>query len=156
MLEMALINWTLSEVMKRGFTPLTTPEIVRSSVVEKCGFQPRGSNTQVCLYFSFFNLFQTCFNTWTSCSMIISYEGDDKLTGWCLTPQSDNHVLPWNWHVLGLCSHYLVVVLNDWDSHNLCMYIYVLKREGIWCFLRLDKFKLIAITILIYFHSCQY
>ncbi|KAF8380801.1 hypothetical protein HHK36_028295 [Tetracentron sinense] len=47
MLEMALINWTLSEVVKRGFTPLTTPEIVRSSVVEKCGFQPRGANTQV-------------------------------------------------------------------------------------------------------------
>lgn len=47
MLEMALVNWTLSEVMKRGFTPLTTPEIVRSSVVEKCGFQPRGENTQV-------------------------------------------------------------------------------------------------------------
>ncbi|KAB2628875.1 serine--tRNA ligase [Pyrus ussuriensis x Pyrus communis] len=47
LLEMALINWTLLEVMKRGFTPLTTPEIVRSSVVEKCGFQPRGANTQV-------------------------------------------------------------------------------------------------------------
>ncbi|XP_050215339.1 serine--tRNA ligase, chloroplastic/mitochondrial [Mercurialis annua] len=47
MLEMALVNWTLSEVMKRGFTPLTTPELVRSSVVEKCGFQPRGDNTQV-------------------------------------------------------------------------------------------------------------
>ncbi|XP_065847649.1 serine--tRNA ligase, chloroplastic/mitochondrial isoform X2 [Euphorbia lathyris] len=47
LLEMALINWTLSEVMKRGFTPLTTPELVRSSVVEKCGFQPRGDNTQV-------------------------------------------------------------------------------------------------------------
>ncbi|XP_065620594.1 serine--tRNA ligase, chloroplastic/mitochondrial-like [Quercus suber] len=47
MLEMGLINWTLSEVMKKGFTPLTTPEIVRSSVVEKCGFQPRGANTQV-------------------------------------------------------------------------------------------------------------
>ncbi|XP_071722737.1 serine--tRNA ligase, chloroplastic/mitochondrial-like [Rutidosis leptorrhynchoides] len=47
MLEMGLVNWTLSEVMKRGFTPLTTPEIVRSSVVEKCGFQPRGENTQV-------------------------------------------------------------------------------------------------------------
>lgn len=47
MLEMGLINWTLSEVIKRGFTPLTTPEIVRSSVVEKCGFQPRGANTQV-------------------------------------------------------------------------------------------------------------
>ncbi|OMO94488.1 hypothetical protein CCACVL1_05972 [Corchorus capsularis] len=47
MLELALVNWTLTEVMKRGFTPLTTPEIVRSSVVEKCGFQPRGENTQV-------------------------------------------------------------------------------------------------------------
>ncbi|GKC51862.1 serine--tRNA ligase, chloroplastic/mitochondrial isoform X2 [Tanacetum coccineum] len=33
LLEMALINWTLSEVMKRGFTPLTTPEIARSLVV---------------------------------------------------------------------------------------------------------------------------
>lgn len=48
LLEMALVNWTLSEVMKRGFTPLTTPELVRSSVVEKCGFQPRANNTQVC------------------------------------------------------------------------------------------------------------
>ncbi|XP_047323136.1 serine--tRNA ligase, chloroplastic/mitochondrial isoform X2 [Impatiens glandulifera] len=47
LLEMALINWTVSEVMRKGFTPLTTPEIVRSSVVEKCGFQPRGDNTQV-------------------------------------------------------------------------------------------------------------
>ncbi|GMH31382.1 hypothetical protein Nepgr_033225 [Nepenthes gracilis] len=47
MLEMALVNWTLSEVTRRGFIPLTTPEIVRSSVVEKCGFQPRGENTQV-------------------------------------------------------------------------------------------------------------
>lgn len=46
-LEMALVNWAVSEAMKRGFTPLTTPEIVRSSVVEKCGFQPRGTNTQV-------------------------------------------------------------------------------------------------------------
>ncbi|KAM3237777.1 serine-tRNA ligase, chloroplastic/mitochondrial isoform X1 [Capsicum chacoense] len=47
LLEMGLVNWAVSEAMKRGFTPLTTPEIVRSSVVEKCGFQPRGTNTQV-------------------------------------------------------------------------------------------------------------
>ena len=53
MLEMALVNWTLSEVTKRGFTPLTTPEIVRASVVEKCGFQPWAENTQVCQWFSF-------------------------------------------------------------------------------------------------------
>ncbi|KAG8388235.1 hypothetical protein BUALT_Bualt02G0104700 [Buddleja alternifolia] len=47
LLEMGLVNWAVSEVMKKGFIPLTTPEIVRSSVVEKCGFQPRGTNTQV-------------------------------------------------------------------------------------------------------------
>lgn len=47
-LEMALVSWALSEVSKKGFVPLTTPEIVCSSVVEKCGFQPRGQNTQVC------------------------------------------------------------------------------------------------------------
>ncbi|KAI3883039.1 hypothetical protein MKX03_003464 [Papaver bracteatum] len=47
MLEMGLTNWAIAETMKRGFTPLTTPEIVRSSLVKKCGFQPRGSNTQV-------------------------------------------------------------------------------------------------------------
>ncbi|GAB4845004.1 Serine--tRNA ligase, chloroplastic/mitochondrial, variant 4 [Ancistrocladus abbreviatus] len=47
MLEMALINWSLTEVTRRGFTPLMTPEIVRSSVLEKCGFQPRAENTQV-------------------------------------------------------------------------------------------------------------
>lgn len=47
LLELGLVNWAVSEVMKRGFTPLMTPEIVRSSVVEKCGFQPRGTNTQV-------------------------------------------------------------------------------------------------------------
>ena len=41
------MNWALSEVSKKGFTPLITPELVRSSVVEKCGFQPRGQNTQV-------------------------------------------------------------------------------------------------------------
>ncbi|CAL1388987.1 unnamed protein product [Linum trigynum] len=47
LLEMALVNWTLSQVIQKGFTPLITPEIVRSSIVEKCGFQPRGDNTQV-------------------------------------------------------------------------------------------------------------
>ncbi|WOL18511.1 hypothetical protein Cni_G27308 [Canna indica] len=47
LLEMGLVNWAITEVTKRGFVPLITPEIVRSTVVEKCGFQPRGSNTQV-------------------------------------------------------------------------------------------------------------
>ncbi|KAL5724241.1 serine--tRNA ligase [Ranunculus cassubicifolius] len=47
LLEMGLTNWAISQVMRKGFTPLITPEIVRSSIVEKCGFQPRGTNTQV-------------------------------------------------------------------------------------------------------------
>lgn len=55
LLEMALVNWTISQLMRRGFTPLTTPEIVRSSIVEKCGFQPRGENTQVCWYLTIFS-----------------------------------------------------------------------------------------------------
>lgn len=69
---MALINWTLSEVMKKGFTPLTTPEIVRSSVVEKCGFQPRGANTQVCMLFIPLSRNENaalvcCLQSWASC-----------------------------------------------------------------------------------------
>lgn len=47
LLEMALINWALSLLVARGFTPVSTPDLVRSAVVEKCGFQPRGTNTQV-------------------------------------------------------------------------------------------------------------
>lgn len=47
LLELALINWALSELVKRGFVPYSTPDLVRSSVMEKCGFQPRGKNTQV-------------------------------------------------------------------------------------------------------------
>ncbi|KAG6410686.1 hypothetical protein SASPL_128751 [Salvia splendens] len=46
LLETVFVNWALSEVMKRGFTPLTTPEIVRSSILEKSGFRPHGTNTQ--------------------------------------------------------------------------------------------------------------
>lgn len=30
----------------RGFTPIMTPDLVRDSVLEKCGFQPRMANTQ--------------------------------------------------------------------------------------------------------------
>ena len=48
LLEMALLNWAVSEVSKRDFTPVSPPEIVRSAIVEKCGFQPHGQNTQVC------------------------------------------------------------------------------------------------------------
>ena len=47
MLEMALINWTFQFVVAKGFTPIMTPDLIRESVLEKCGFQPRRQNTQV-------------------------------------------------------------------------------------------------------------
>ncbi|KAK3274108.1 hypothetical protein CYMTET_17694 [Cymbomonas tetramitiformis] len=47
LLELALVNWAMTKVVSRGFSPMITPDLVRSSVVEKCGFQPRMANTQV-------------------------------------------------------------------------------------------------------------
>ncbi|KAJ7520221.1 hypothetical protein O6H91_20G073000 [Diphasiastrum complanatum] len=47
LLELALINWSVAQLTRKGFVPLSTPDIVRSNVVEKCGFQPRGQNTQI-------------------------------------------------------------------------------------------------------------
>jgi seryl-tRNA synthetase len=47
LLEMALCNYALQKVAARGFIPMMTPDLVRASVLEKCGFQPRAENTQV-------------------------------------------------------------------------------------------------------------
>ncbi|GAQ88289.1 serine--tRNA ligase, chloroplast or mitochondrial [Klebsormidium nitens] len=47
LLEMGLINWAIQKLYAKGFTPLSTPDLVRSGVVEKCGFQPRAENTQI-------------------------------------------------------------------------------------------------------------
>ena len=41
LLELALVNWTMQRVVAAGFTPIITPDLVRESVFEKCGFQPR-------------------------------------------------------------------------------------------------------------------
>lgn len=46
-LELALCTWALNEACAAGFEPMTTPDLVRSSVLERCGFQPRADNTQV-------------------------------------------------------------------------------------------------------------
>ncbi len=47
LLELALVQWALSRAVAAGFTPYTTPDLVRAAQVEKCGFQPRAANTQV-------------------------------------------------------------------------------------------------------------
>ncbi|KAI7841623.1 hypothetical protein COHA_004793 [Chlorella ohadii] len=47
LLELALVNYTMQKVVAAGFTPMMTPDLVRESVFEKCGFQPRAQNTQI-------------------------------------------------------------------------------------------------------------
>lgn len=47
LLELALVNWAMTRVVGKGFTPIMTPDLVKESVLEKCGFQPRADNTQV-------------------------------------------------------------------------------------------------------------
>ncbi|KAJ7492405.1 hypothetical protein FB451DRAFT_531345 [Mycena latifolia] len=44
LLEMALTNYALSIAVKHGFTPVTTPDVVRSEIASRCGFQPRDNS----------------------------------------------------------------------------------------------------------------
>ncbi|KAF9076047.1 hypothetical protein BDP27DRAFT_1414596 [Rhodocollybia butyracea] len=41
LLELALTNYAISVAVKRGFKPVTTPDVVRSEVAQRCGFKPR-------------------------------------------------------------------------------------------------------------------
>lgn len=41
LLELALTNYAMSMAIKYGFTPVTTPDVVRSDIALRCGFQPR-------------------------------------------------------------------------------------------------------------------
>ncbi len=41
LLEMALTNYALSIATKHGFTPVTTPDVVRADIAYRCGYQAR-------------------------------------------------------------------------------------------------------------------
>ncbi|KDQ19722.1 hypothetical protein BOTBODRAFT_152197 [Botryobasidium botryosum FD-172 SS1] len=41
LLEIALVNYALSIAIKHGFKPVLTPDVVKSDVAYRCGFQPR-------------------------------------------------------------------------------------------------------------------
>ena len=41
LLEMALTNYALSTAVKHGFSPVITPDVVRTDIARRCGFQPR-------------------------------------------------------------------------------------------------------------------
>ncbi|KAI0094246.1 seryl-tRNA synthetase [Irpex rosettiformis] len=46
LLELALTNYALSVAVKHGFTPMTTPDVVRTDVAYRCGFQPRDPDSE--------------------------------------------------------------------------------------------------------------
>ncbi|KAH9486542.1 Serine--tRNA ligase, chloroplastic/mitochondrial [Psilocybe cubensis] len=41
LLELALTNYAMSIAVQHGFTPMMTPDVVRSDIAVRCGFQPR-------------------------------------------------------------------------------------------------------------------
>jgi len=41
LLEVALVSWSMSFLVRRGFTPVLPPDLIRSNFVAACGFQPR-------------------------------------------------------------------------------------------------------------------
>ncbi|KAF8167687.1 hypothetical protein B0H34DRAFT_682692 [Crassisporium funariophilum] len=41
LLELALTNYAMSVAIEHGYTPVTTPDVVRSDIAIRCGFQPR-------------------------------------------------------------------------------------------------------------------
>jgi len=47
LMEFALVQYALNLLVRRGFTPLTTPDLAKREVVEGMGFNPRGESTQI-------------------------------------------------------------------------------------------------------------
>ena len=47
LLDLALQQFAVATLVKRGFTPIITPDLARNSILEGVGFSPRGQETQV-------------------------------------------------------------------------------------------------------------
>ena len=47
LLDLALQQFAVQELMKRGYTPTITPDLAKDSVLEGIGFMPRGPETQI-------------------------------------------------------------------------------------------------------------
>ena len=43
-LELALTNYAMSIAIQHGFTPVTTPDVVRADIAVRCGFSPRDNS----------------------------------------------------------------------------------------------------------------
>ncbi len=47
LLELALVNYAMGVLVREGYTPIITPDVARSEVLEGIGFIPRGPETQI-------------------------------------------------------------------------------------------------------------
>ncbi|MEM7782197.1 MAG: serine--tRNA ligase [Planctomycetota bacterium] len=47
LLDLAIQQFAISELVKRGFTPTITPDLAQDSILEGIGFMPRGPETQI-------------------------------------------------------------------------------------------------------------
>lgn len=47
LLDLALQQFALNTLVRRGFTPIVTPDLARVQILEGIGFNPRGTETQV-------------------------------------------------------------------------------------------------------------
>jgi seryl-tRNA synthetase len=47
LLELALQQFAIRKLVDAGFTPITTPDLARNSILEGIGFTPRGAETQI-------------------------------------------------------------------------------------------------------------
>ena len=46
LLEMALVRYAMDVCIGKGFEPIITPDIIKTEVLEKCGFSPRSTDPQ--------------------------------------------------------------------------------------------------------------
>lgn len=47
LLEIALVQFAMKMLVEKGFTPFTTPDLARDSILDGIGFNPRGTETNV-------------------------------------------------------------------------------------------------------------
>jgi seryl-tRNA synthetase len=47
LLELALVNYAMTTLVKHGYTPIITPDVAKAEVLEGIGFIPRGPETQI-------------------------------------------------------------------------------------------------------------
>ena len=47
MIELGLVNWAMQKIVKKGFSPILTPDLAKIDLARCCGFQPRDPAEQL-------------------------------------------------------------------------------------------------------------